>query len=70
VVSDGIVEQFGPPSDAVKSKEQFELQGVREALASVAGGPDIVVEIFRSLYDYAGTTQLADDATVVCLKWE
>jgi len=54
----------------VKSKEQFELQGVREALASVAGGPDIVVEIFRSLYDYAGTTQLADDATVVCLKWE
>ena len=69
VVSDGIIEQHGlvQMPDGSLSKEQFEMEGVRRAM-SVAGA-DTVEDLFAAVVAHAGTTNLADDATAVLIKW-
>lgn len=62
VVSDGIIEQFPPRSDA-GGYQQFGMDGLLRHLQVVHDDP--VAALFAELVDYAGTDQLADDATVV-----
>lgn len=75
IVSDGFVEQFGLTVDAAGKpvRDQFGMTGIRKSLAKrqqgTAGSDDL-----KSLYDaviaYAGTTQLADDATGIIVAWD
>jgi sigma-B regulation protein RsbU (phosphoserine phosphatase) len=67
VVSDGIIEQFGVTTDASGEREQF---GVAKLSAAIAAEPDDpVAELFKAVVAHAGTDKLADDATVVWVKW-
>ncbi len=66
IVSDGIIEQ--PSRDSsIESRQEFEIEGVKKALAITTD--DIVKLIFTSVFDHAGTEQLADDATTVWVGW-
>ncbi|CAN5566526.1 hypothetical protein BH09PLA1_BH09PLA1_26760 [soil metagenome] len=69
VVSDGIIEQHGlvQMPDGSLSKEQFEMAGVQRAMSSA--GADVVEDLFAAVVAHAGTTNLADDATAVLIKW-
>jgi sigma-B regulation protein RsbU (phosphoserine phosphatase) len=69
IVSDGIVEQFGAPDEGGE-KNQFEMEGVTQALSTLPSGTDEIAHIFERLIAHAGTTQLADDATILCVRWE
>lgn len=67
IVSDGITEQFGlvPDGDAVR-REQFHVDRVAESLAASLEDP--VQHLFRAVARHAGTEQLSDDATAVCIR--
>ncbi|MBC8107393.1 MAG: SpoIIE family protein phosphatase, partial [Anaerolineae bacterium] len=69
IVSDGIIEQHGlvQMPDGSLSKEQFEMAGVRRAMS--ISGSDTVEDLFAAVVAHAGTTNLADDATAVLVKW-
>jgi len=62
VMSDGILEQFGPTGAA----DQFDTDRVKLALSDTTGDP--VARLFDAVVAHAGTTQLADDATVVMVR--
>jgi sigma-B regulation protein RsbU (phosphoserine phosphatase) len=66
LLSDGILEQ---PHTGDRD-EPFEWDGVQMALSETHGaGPEqFVARLFESLYDYAGQSTLADDATVVVVQ--
>jgi serine phosphatase RsbU (regulator of sigma subunit) len=69
LVSDGIIEQHGlvQREDGSLSKEQFEVSGVRRAMSNA--GADLVEDLFAAVVAHAGTTNLADDATAVLVKF-
>lgn len=71
IVSDGIIEQFGPVTDAAGNVEQhqFGMEGVHQALKSIPPGADEVASLFERLKDYAGTDHFSDDATMVLVRW-
>jgi hypothetical protein len=43
--------------------------GVRECLARIRQGEDEVGRLFEAVKEHAGTGELADDATVVMVRW-
>lgn len=63
VVSDGIIEQFGQSVNAVGEREQFGVEGLKRCMQSTV--PDLVACLFDAVVEHAGTTKLADDATIV-----
>jgi serine phosphatase RsbU (regulator of sigma subunit) len=69
LVSDGIIEQHGlvQLEDGSIGKMQFEINGVRRAMSSA--GSDMVEDLFAAVVAHAGTSNLADDATAVLVKW-
>ena len=69
LVSDGLIEQHGlvQMPDGSISKAQFEMTGVRHAMANV--GSDLIEDLFAAVVAHAGTSNLADDATAVLVKW-
>ncbi len=66
VISDGIVEQ---PGSAGETRRAFGMEGVTSCLAGLGGGQDEVSALFRAVREHAGMESLADDATVVVVKW-
>ena len=67
IVSDGMIEQFGPP-DAAGIRHQFELAGVRR-LAVDTPPQELVGTLFNAIYAHAAAPNLADDATAVVVRW-
>lgn len=63
VVSDGIIEQFGGFPRA-----QFEMDGVRRALAAAPAEQDLIDALFAEVIRHAATEHLADDATAVWVR--
>jgi len=64
LVSDGVIEQPGPPVDG-KPGEQFQMDRLRQTLQSVANGGDEVQAVFDAVIEHAQSSMLADDVTVV-----
>jgi len=64
VVSDGIIEQFGTSENA---RKQFQVEGVQECLKNPTG-EDEVVSLFNAVISHAGTSKLADDATILLVR--
>ncbi len=74
IVSDGFVEQFGLTVDSAGKpvRDQFGMAGIRKSLAKrhgTAGGDDLK-SLFDAVIAYAGTDQLADDATGIIIAWD
>lgn len=71
VVSDGLIEQIGlvqTPQGKLE-QEQFGLDAVKRTLASAPMDADAIEQIFAAVVHHAGTSQLADDATAVQVRW-
>jgi len=74
VVSDGLIEQ---PSGLAPEQTQFEIAGVVGALSATAalspppGTPakDEIATLFDAIYRHANSTDLADDATAVLVRF-
>jgi serine phosphatase RsbU (regulator of sigma subunit) len=62
IASDGIIEQPGTDSSS-EQRVQFEVEGLRGVFADAS--QDIVKVLFERIITFAGTDQLADDATVL-----
>ncbi|MCY2951819.1 MAG: SpoIIE family protein phosphatase [Planctomycetota bacterium] len=70
VISDGIVEQPGLGAEGAAGERRcFGMVGVRECLARICEGEDEVGRLFEAVKEHAGTGELADDATVVMVRW-
>jgi serine phosphatase RsbU (regulator of sigma subunit) len=71
IVSDGIIEQYGfSVTDGESTQaQQFGLEGVIGALNSIDTQADLVAELFATVERHAHRSQLADDATGVCISW-
>ena len=71
VISDGIVEQYGPVPgpDGTPANEHFNIAGVEAVLTATPPNEDPVNALFDAVVKHAGTTTLQDDATVVLVKW-
>lgn len=71
LVSDGLIEQTGivQGEGGRLVPDQFGLDNVRRVLAGTAGEHDTVEALFAAVIDHAGTSQLADDATAVIVRW-
>ncbi len=67
VVSDGVIEQFGAASG--EALEQFGVGGIQSSIRTTSGTGDLIGKLFDDLTAYAGTHQLADDATAVLVEW-
>ena len=68
MVSDGISEQPAR-SKGKEHGEQFGRQRVQACMQSLRAGADEVANLFEAVQTHAGTTELADDATVVVVRW-
>jgi sigma-B regulation protein RsbU (phosphoserine phosphatase) len=69
VVSDGIIEQFGLLESCPGEQQQFGLDGLFRSLAAKREKGDAVAGVFDDVVKFAGTTNLADDATAVLITW-
>ena len=69
ILSDGIIEQFAAEPSPAGERRQFKLSGVQAALAAAGQGEDAIERIFQAVYQFAGTQNLADDATAVLVRW-
>jgi sigma-B regulation protein RsbU (phosphoserine phosphatase) len=71
VISDGLVEQLECESASGTDRRQFEISGVKKAIADAQGkSPEqLVAQIFKAVYQFAGTENLSDDATAVLVNW-
>ncbi|MGA3065408.1 MAG: SpoIIE family protein phosphatase [Tepidisphaeraceae bacterium] len=73
IISDGIAEQFESEqaSGPGGMRNQFEISGVQKAMAAARGETEeqAVARIFQALFQFAGTENLSDDATVVLVSW-
>jgi serine phosphatase RsbU (regulator of sigma subunit) len=71
VVSDGVIEQTGivQSPEGGLSQEEFGLNRLKVALADASRDGDTVADLFAAVVNHAGTTQLADDATAVLVRW-
>lgn len=83
IVSDGFVEQFGVVVDASgrAARDQFGMAGVHKALSQFhpsnasaltlgAGGGDELKAMYDAVIAFAGSAQLADDATAILVNWD
>jgi phosphoserine phosphatase RsbU/P len=68
VISDGLVEQLQSEQPG-QAREQFQVDRVQKALASAKTEEDAVGRLFEAVYQFAGTQNLADDATAVMVSW-
>lgn len=68
LVSDGIIEQFAPPTDAGRPVS-FGLDGLARIARETPADADLVQALFDAVVNYAGREQLSDDATGVVVKW-
>ena len=71
VISDGLVEQYGPVyrDDGTSANEQFSIAKVARVLTDTPPGADPVTALFDAVVKHAGTAHLQDDATAVLVKW-
>jgi serine phosphatase RsbU (regulator of sigma subunit) len=71
IISDGIVEQFGPVPgpDGTPTSKHFNVDGVERVITETPAAEDPVTALFDAVVKHAGTTTLQDDATVVLVKW-
>jgi serine phosphatase RsbU (regulator of sigma subunit) len=69
IISDGLVEQTQAEPAPGQPKEQFQLERVQSALSGADSDDDAVTHLFDSVYQFAGTQNLSDDATAVLVKW-
>ncbi|MCS7033190.1 MAG: serine/threonine-protein phosphatase, partial [Phycisphaerae bacterium] len=71
VVSDGVIEQTGivQQTDGTLSHEQYGIEAVRSVLQQSPPDADTVADLFSAVVHHAGTSQLADDATAVLVRW-
>jgi serine phosphatase RsbU (regulator of sigma subunit) len=71
VVSDGIIEQYGPvtQADGQTTTAHFEMARVQQTLSSLAPGADPVAAIFDAVTKHAGSPRFQDDATAVLVTW-
>ncbi|HSV16676.1 MAG TPA: SpoIIE family protein phosphatase, partial [Tepidisphaeraceae bacterium] len=67
IVSDGFIEQPAPAAGDDGQRIQFEMAGVCRCLS--ATNEDDVAALFSAIVAHAGSNQLADDATAVCVRW-
>jgi len=67
IVSDGVVEQPAPTA-GTGDRNEFRMTGVQNCVTQ-ANEADDITSLFAALISHAGSTQLADDATAVCVKW-
>jgi serine phosphatase RsbU (regulator of sigma subunit)/pSer/pThr/pTyr-binding forkhead associated (FHA) protein len=67
IVSDGFVEQPAPMVDDHAGRVEFKMDGVCGCLGVASA--DEVASLFNAVIAHAGSTQLADDATAVCVRW-
>jgi serine phosphatase RsbU (regulator of sigma subunit) len=70
IISDGIIEQGAGSDHAGGECRMFGLPGVSECLVGLAAGADEVAGLFAAVVKHAGSTELADDATAVMVRWE
>ena len=63
IVSDGMIEQPSPSSD----RDMFGKQRVCDILTS--DSEDRIARLFREVREFAGSDNLADDATAVLVRW-
>lgn len=70
VVSDGVVEQPDKQPERGATFEAFGTNRLMEYLHQFSAGEDLLTAIFEAVEDFAGTTSLADDATVVTVQWQ
>ncbi|HZK79436.1 MAG TPA: SpoIIE family protein phosphatase [Humisphaera sp.] len=68
LISDGIVEQQGPPTDAARPLP-FGLEGVQHVAQATPPEADLIAALFDAVLQHAGQSTLADDATAVLLRW-
>ncbi len=68
VVSDGVVEQPAGGSTNPAQRNEFKMDGLHDSLRKSPCADDIA-SVFQALVAHAGTDQLADDATAVCVRW-
>jgi serine phosphatase RsbU (regulator of sigma subunit) len=71
VVSDGIVEQFGPVQkpDGTTALDHFNLEGVEKTIRALSPADDIVARLFEAVVKHAHSPTLQDDATAVLVSW-
>jgi serine phosphatase RsbU (regulator of sigma subunit) len=71
VISDGIVEQYGPvpAADGTPTNEHFNVEGVQRVITKTPADDDPVTALFDAVVKHAATTTLQDDATAVLVKW-
>jgi serine phosphatase RsbU (regulator of sigma subunit) len=67
IVSDGIVEQ---PANGMtfEDRDEFGMSRTKQVICRSIGTPDPVAAVFDAVVAHAGTTRLADDATVVLVR--
>jgi serine phosphatase RsbU (regulator of sigma subunit) len=75
VISDGLVEQTqaesssGQTAASGQSREQFQMERVERSMAESTADEQAIVQLFDAVYKFAGTQNLADDATAVLVNW-
>jgi serine phosphatase RsbU (regulator of sigma subunit) len=71
VISDGLVEQYGPVhrDDGTTANEQFHVANVARVLSETPPDADPVTALFDAVVKHAATPHLQDDATAVLVKW-
>lgn len=66
IVSDGLIEQQAAGAERF---EPYGVDRVRGCVRAVPAGEDEVAALFAAVEEYGGTTELADDATAVLVRW-
>ena len=70
VVSDGIIEQSEGEAAPGSARRQFEVYGIKTSLGATGPAEDPISRLFESVFKWAGTESLSDDATAVMVKWQ
>jgi serine phosphatase RsbU (regulator of sigma subunit) len=68
IVSDGIIEQPAPRSTE-GGREQFDVEGVQKTLATLQPSADPITTLFTAVTNFAGSQNLADDATALLVRY-
>jgi serine phosphatase RsbU (regulator of sigma subunit) len=67
LTSDGIIEQ--PAFSTSEREDQFGQTRFEAFLKQSVANQDIVADLFAAVHAHAGPKDLADDATVVAIRW-
>jgi serine phosphatase RsbU (regulator of sigma subunit) len=69
LISDGMIEQFGPPGDP-SHEEAFGIERLERAIREATETKrDAVTAIFEAVAQYSGNPRLSDDATGLLINW-